>query len=107
MTTAFLRKVGQISVPQAITAETISFTDTGKAAEVGAASASDNHLVHLAQSGDTGAMETLFQRHEIAVFRLAHRILHCADDADDVRQETFVRVFASLPRFRKDASFKT
>ncbi|MBC8136561.1 MAG: RNA polymerase sigma factor [Fibrella sp.] len=107
MTTAFLRKVGQTSMPQAVTAETISFTDTGKAAEVGAASVPDSHLVHLARGGDRGAMETLFQRHEIAVFRLAHRILHCADDADDVRQETFVRVFASLSRFREDASFKT
>ncbi len=107
MTTAFLRKVGQISVPQAITAETISFTDTGKAAEVGATSVPDTHLVHLARNGDREAMETLFQRHEIAVFRLACRILHCADDADDVRQETFVRVFASLSRFREDAAFKT
>lgn len=107
MTTAFLRKVGQISVPQAITAETISFTDTGKAAEISAASIPDNHLVHLARNGDKEAMETLFQRHEISVFRLAHRILHSADDADDVRQETFVRVFGSLAKFREDAAFRT
>ncbi len=107
MTTAFLRKVGQISVPQATTTEIISFTESGKTAEVSSVSVPDSELVLLARSGDQRAMESLFHRHEIAVFRLAHRILHCADAADDARQETFVRVFASLPKFRQDASFKT
>ncbi len=104
---AFLRKVGQIGVPQTTTVEIISFTDTGKAAEVGTASVTDRQLVHQSRGGDREAMETLFQRHEIAVFRFALRVLHCADDADDVRQETFVRVFSTLARFREDASFKT
>ncbi len=108
MTTVFWRKAGQTSVPRAITAEAISFTtDRGKAVEVGECAVSDAELVRAAQGGDAYAMETLFQRHEVSVFRLALRILRNPDDADDARQETFARVFGSLSRFRRDASFKT
>ena len=91
----------------AVTAETISFTTSGKAAEVGGFTASDAELVRRALQSDEAAMETLYNRYEAAVFRLAYRILHCADDADDVRQETFVRVFGSLSRYRQEAAFKT
>ena len=79
---------------------------SGKSAEI-ADTTPDTALIRAAITGDRGAMETLFTRHETAVFRFALRVLHHADDADDVRQETFVRVFGSLTTFRGDAAFRT
>lgn len=94
-------------MPTVLAAQTGEYHEQGKGAEIGEVAVPDAVLVARAQAGDLAAMETLFVRHEGAVFRLAHRVLHCADDADDVRQETFVRVWASLPKFRGDAQFKT
>ena len=93
-------------MPHPLAAQPASLTKGGKA-EVGNEAVSDTVLARLAQSGDREAMASLFARHEVAVFRLAYRVLHCADNADDVRQETFVRVFGSLSRFRQDATFRT
>ncbi|MBC8141827.1 MAG: RNA polymerase sigma factor [Armatimonadetes bacterium] len=98
-------------MPAVLTAQEGDFQEQGKSAEIAEAfvpdALLDAALVARAQTGDLAAMETLFLRHEVAVFRLAFRILHCADDADDVRQETFVRVWASLGKFRGDSQFRT
>lgn len=90
-----------------LTPQTGDYQEVGITAQAGEVTVSDTVFVARAQTGDLAAMETLFLRHEAAVFRLAHRVLHCADDADDVRQETFVRVWASIGRFRGDLQFKT
>ncbi len=67
----------------------------------------DRPLVIAAQGGDTAAFAELVKRHSRACFRLAAKTLGNAEDAEDVVQETFTRVYQSLPRFRGDASFLT
>lgn len=67
----------------------------------------DGDLVARSRTGDLAAFEALYHRYEGAVYRYAVRLLDSPDDADDVRQETFVRAFESLARFRGDARFKT
>jgi RNA polymerase sigma-70 factor (ECF subfamily) len=52
-----------------------------------------------AKEGDEAAWGALVRRHQEAVFRLAFLLLHDADDAEDVTQETFIRAYRGLERF--------
>lgn len=66
----------------------------------------DTTLIHAAQGGDIGAYEELVRRYQDLAFRCAFLVLRSAEDANDVTQEAFMRVFAALPRFRPDAAFR-
>jgi RNA polymerase sigma-70 factor (ECF subfamily) len=68
---------------------------------------SDVELVDRARSGDAEAMGHLFERHYTMVFRLAWRWCGVRDDAEDIAQETFVKLVRKLKTFRRRASFKT
>ena len=66
-----------------------------------------NALVARAQKGDREAFESLVQRYDRDVLRLALNILHSPEDARDVYQEAFLKVYRNLHRFRLDSSFYT
>lgn len=68
---------------------------------------SDIELVDLAGGGDAGALETLFERHYPMVYRLAYRWSGVKEDAEDIAQETFVKLVRKLHTFRRKSSFKT
>jgi RNA polymerase sigma-70 factor, ECF subfamily len=72
-----------------------------------AARAEEDEWIARSRAGDLSAFSRIYQRYEAGVFRHAFRLLEDADEADDVRQETFVRTYQSLGRFRGDASLKT
>jgi len=67
----------------------------------------DNTLVRAAQDGDRGAFDELVARYDDNVFRLARNLVRSDDDAWDVYQETFLKAYRSLPRFRFECSFYT
>jgi RNA polymerase sigma-70 factor (ECF subfamily) len=68
---------------------------------------SEEALIRLAQQGDEEAFEQLVRAHDQGVLRLACNLLRSTEDAYDVYQETFLRVYRSLPNFRFDCSFHT
>jgi DNA-directed RNA polymerase specialized sigma24 family protein len=68
---------------------------------------SDDELVGLALGGDRAAFGELVERHQQAVFLTALGALRSREEAEDVTQDTFIRAFGALARFRGDASFKT
>ncbi len=68
---------------------------------------SEEALIRLAQQGDEEAFEQLVRAHDQGVLRLAYNLLRSSEDAYDVYQETFLRVYRSLPTFRFDCSFHT
>ena len=70
-------------------------------------SSPDAELVAAAQAGDTQAFDRLVAAHQERVFALAFRMLGDRDEAADVQQETFVRAWRSLRKFRRDSSFAT
>lgn len=67
----------------------------------------EKRLVALAQKGEIAAFETLIEAYETRIYNLAYRMLGDAEDARDVAQETFLKAYSALGRFRGDASFST
>src|SRR5258708_36649394 len=64
-------------------------------------------LIERAQAGDREAFEALVQRYDRDVLRIALNILHRPEDAPDVYQESFLKIYKNLPRFRSECSFYT
>lgn len=64
-------------------------------------------LIRAAQDGDADAFERLVRNYDHAVLRLAFNLLRSQEDARDVYQETFLRVFRNIQSFRFDCSFHT
>ena len=64
-------------------------------------------LIRAAQAGDQAAFEKLVQAYDRSVLRLAVNLLRSMEDAYDVYQEAFLRVYKNLHLFRFDCSFHT
>ena len=69
--------------------------------------AEERALIERAQGGDRDAFEELVHRYDRDVLRIALNILHKPDDARDVYQESFLKIYRNLPRFRFECSFYT
>ena len=67
----------------------------------------DRAAVEDARAGDGGAFEVLVLRHQARIVNYASAIVHDAGAAEDVAQETFVRAWRGLARFRGESAFKT
>lgn len=67
----------------------------------------DEHWVERAQNGDSSAMERLYRMHAPAVHDYALRYSRNRDVAEEVTQETFIRAFRSIGRFRRQSKFRT
>jgi RNA polymerase sigma-70 factor (ECF subfamily) len=71
---------------------------------------SDEQLVAQAQAElpyNTNSFEALVRRHEPRVYEACVRYLGHEQDAEEVSQDIFVRVFHGLPKFERRASFRT
>lgn len=64
-------------------------------------------LIREAQRGDSDAFERLVREYDRSVLRLAVNLLHSPDEARDVYQEAFLKVYKNLGSFRFDCSFHT
>jgi RNA polymerase sigma-70 factor (ECF subfamily) len=71
----------------------------------GQATLDDPTLIARARDGDLRALETLLRRHQVAMYRLALRILGDRSDAEDAVQEAFVSAWRRLDTYREDAAF--
>ena len=64
-------------------------------------------LIRAAQRGDQDAFEQLVRTYDQSVLRLAMNLLRSPEDARDVYQEAFLKVYRNLHRFRFECSFYT
>ncbi len=64
-------------------------------------------LVAAAKRGDVSAFETLVNRYERKIFRLAQNITQSREDAEDVMQEAFLKSFEHLDEFQGNSRFYT
>jgi RNA polymerase sigma-70 factor, ECF subfamily len=69
--------------------------------------ADEQALVRKAQAGDRLAFDDLVRRYDRDVLRLAINLVHRPEDARDIYQESFLRVYRNLHRFRFECSFYT
>jgi len=67
----------------------------------------DAATISRARAGDPDAFRQLVEHHSQPIFRLAYRMTGNEHDADDVVQETFLRVYRQLGRFEERANFGT
>jgi len=70
-------------------------------------STKDDVLVKAFQEGDMAAFDQLVIRHKESIFNLCYWFLGDYQDANDYAQETFIKVYRSLKRFRGEAAFST
>ncbi len=64
-------------------------------------------LLEQARAGDEAAFEELMRRYKRPVLNFVYRMLGNADDADDVAQEVFVRVYQNLRDYSPRLRFST
>ena len=69
--------------------------------------ANETEWLPAARRGECWALERFYYAYQAAVYRLCHRVLGRAEDAEDAAQSTFVRAFAALPRFRGNSTAQT
>ncbi|RLB64796.1 MAG: RNA polymerase subunit sigma [Deltaproteobacteria bacterium] len=67
----------------------------------------DRVLVEQAQKGDRAAFRKLVERHQRRAFAIAIGLVRDENDARDIVQEAFLRVYRSLERFKGGSSFFT
>lgn len=80
----------------------------GDARQAAAAKVAEEHgLIRKAQAGDRLAFEELVSRYDKDVLRLAMNLVRRPEDAPDIYQESFLRVYRNLQRFRFECSFYT
>ena len=67
----------------------------------------DAQLITECRAGDVDAFGRIYVRHEQALFRHAYYLLGQREDADDVKQETFLRAFRMIGSLRNDYNIRT
>ncbi len=67
----------------------------------------EKSLIRAAQRGDSEAFEQLVRPYDSNVLRMAYNLLHSQEDARDIYQEAFLRVYRKLPEFRFDCAFSS
>jgi len=68
---------------------------------------SDAELVDRFKNGDQIAFDILVERHNNRAFQIAYSVLTSREDAEEVAQDVFVRIYKALPNFRGDSAFTT
>ena len=67
----------------------------------------DWELVRRIQQGDASAFSTLVRRYEQPVIHFCQRMVQSREDAEDLAQEAFVRVYRNIAKLKPQAKFST
>lgn len=67
----------------------------------------DNHYIDRVLEGDNAAYALLVSKHKNLVFSIALKILNNREDAEEVAQDCFLKVFQALKTFEKKSKFST
>jgi RNA polymerase sigma-70 factor (ECF subfamily) len=69
--------------------------------------ASDHELLERCRAGDEEAFDDLVRRHQQRAFNVAFQVLRDREDATEVAQDAFVRIYRSVDNFRGECEFTT
>ncbi len=67
----------------------------------------DGELIELFLQGEQAAFAELVERHSGRAYQIAFGILNNKEDAEEVAQDAFLRIYKALPKFRGDSEFTT
>ena len=67
----------------------------------------DQHYVDLVVKGDTTAFAVLVNRYKDIVFTLALKMVKDREEAEEASQDTFIKVYKSLAKFKGESKFST
>lgn len=67
----------------------------------------DRTLIEQIKEGDLSAFDELMNRYSKSIYYMALRMTNSHEDAEDISQEVFVKVFKALPAWKPKASFYT
>lgn len=69
--------------------------------------ANDSELIRSFKEGNDVAFERIVLKYQDRIFNLCYRFLGNMQEAEDVAQDVFIKVFKALKRFRSESSFYT
>jgi len=81
--------------------------EAAPAAAIEVRSTAEDRFLERLRRGETAAFERVVAEHSGDVYALLYRLTTDAEEARDLTQETFLRAFQSIGRFRGDANLKT
>ena len=67
----------------------------------------DRQLVERVKAGDKRAFDLLVKKYQHKIIGLIGRYVYDSHEAMDVAQETFIKAYRALPKFRGDSAFYT
>ncbi len=68
---------------------------------------SDQHLIKRLKQGDKQALRSLIEQYKHMVYTLALRIVKNEEEAEEVSQDTFLKIYQSIGSFKGDAKLST
>jgi RNA polymerase sigma factor (sigma-70 family) len=68
---------------------------------------SDQHYINQIIRGDTNVFGVLVDRYKEMIFTLALKMIKNREEAEEVSQDTFIKVYNSLNKFKGDSKFST
>lgn len=85
----------------------VDIDSVASAAEIDVRPTPDDQFLERLRRGDAAAYERLVAEYSGDLYALLFRLTNDSEEARDLTQETFLRAFQSIGRFRGDASLKT
>lgn len=68
---------------------------------------SDQHYIDKILHGETNAFAVLVDRYKDMIFTLALKMVKNREEAEEVAQDTFIKIYSSLNKFKGDSKFST
>ncbi|MDX6190568.1 sigma-70 family RNA polymerase sigma factor [Flavobacterium sp. Fl-318] len=67
----------------------------------------DQHYIRLIIQGDSNSFAVLVNRYKDMIFSLALKMVKNREEAEEVAQDTFIKIYTSLSKFKGDSKFST
>lgn len=68
---------------------------------------SDAEVVRRFKNGEHHLFDILVRRYSSRAYQIAYGVLGAREDAEEVAQDVFIRIYKALPKFRGDSEFTT
>ena len=67
----------------------------------------DQTYIEKVLKGDTNAFAFLVEKYKVMVFSLAMKMLKSREEAEEISQDTFIKAYKNLSKFKGDSKFST